>query len=98
MSRRLPRITPASVIVVLAILTAATWASVLQDGGGNSISTDVVAPGGGGRIVSGHGAVLNSCIGQTAVGLSLTTTDVRLSSGVLAPQGVASPPAVWVVY
>ena len=97
MTKHLRYITRVGVVVVLTILAAITWAGVLQDGGGNEISTDIVAPAGGARIASGGGAVLNSCIGQTAVGLSFTTADARLCSGVLTPRRLPEP-AVWIVH
>jgi hypothetical protein len=98
MRKRVRQITTGGAIVVVAILAAATWAGVRQDANGNQISQDIVAPGGGGQIVSGGGAVLNGSVGQAAVGLSLTTADTRLYSGIHAPQAPGIPPAVWLVY
>ena len=98
MRTRFRRAAVCGVAAVVGVLCVAAWAGVRQDANGGRISQDIVAPGGGGRIVSSGGAVLNASVGQTAVGLSLTAASDRLYSGVYAPQPPGMPPAVWIVY
>ena len=72
-------------ILLVLMLASMTWAGIRINPLGGKIVRDIVAPGGGGRIINGQGYVINGSVGQCAVGLSVTSSGNKLFHGVHGP-------------
>jgi len=70
------------IMCIVALLAVVGWAIAREDGNGNTIEQDLIAPAGGGRITD---AGLNDVIaaaGQPCVGVSQASNGSKLTHGV----------------
>ncbi len=72
-------------LFIFPLLAVLSWAGTRQDTEGNTISEDVVAPGGGKRVVDVDGNVTNATAGQAAGGLSQALSGSQNYHGVHRP-------------
>ena len=77
-------------ILVIFLLTI-NWAISREDGSGNTIDRDLIAPAGAGMINDGSSNVITCAIGQTCVGLSQRGGGSVLIHGVFYPEEIAAP-------